>query len=126
DLLVPPLCGPEVARNDARPMDPPEVAEHECIARLRPVGRSFGQTHVPEGVLVPGVGPEEAVLLTRLGLDLPPVAVQDVLPRVDEPSRVSDGPSVQCVTRHSGTQRSTVGQRVNCGTSGRSGRSAAW
>src|SRR5439155_19516424 len=80
-------------------MDPSEVAEHECIARLRPVGRSIGQAQVPDGVLVPGVGPEEAVLVISLGLDLAPVAVQDVLPRVDELSRVSDGPSVQCVTR---------------------------
>ena len=70
DLLVAPLGGTVVARDDGRAMDAPEVTQHERVARLCPVGRAARQAQVPRGVLVPCVPREEPVLILRGGLDV--------------------------------------------------------
>src|SRR5437588_4290728 len=99
DLLVAPLS-PEMARDDARPMHSPEIAEHECVPSLGLVCRPIGQTKVPCRVVIPCLFLEEAVLIGRCRLRVAPVADQDVLPRVDETPGVRDGPPVQLVASH--------------------------
>ena len=53
DVLVAPLGRPVDAGDQAGPVDPPEVAEHEGVAGLRLVGGPDGQPEVPRRVLVP-------------------------------------------------------------------------
>ena len=89
DRLVAPLGRPIDAGDQARPVDPLEVPADECVAGLRPVGRAVGQPEVPQGVLVPGVRLQEGVLVVGGRRDLAPVAVEDVLLRVDELPRVA-------------------------------------
>ena len=84
DLLVPPLGGAVVAGDQAHAVQPPEVAVHERVARLRLVVRPLGEPEVPGGVLLPGVLLEERVLLLGAGLHGVPLALEDVLLGVDQ------------------------------------------
>ena len=66
DLLVAPLGRPELAGDQAHPVDPPEVAVDERVAassRRRP----FGQPEMPRGVVLPGMGREEPVSSSARG-----------------------------------------------------------
>ena len=54
DLLVPPLRRPVHARDQTGPVDPAEIAVHECVARLGLVVRALGQAEVPLRVVLPG------------------------------------------------------------------------
>ena len=65
NLFVLPLRGAVAARDQAHAVEATEVAEHEGIASLRVVGRSFGEPEVPGGVLIPAVRFEKRVLLGR-------------------------------------------------------------
>ena len=65
DLLVPPFGSTVVAGDDPHPVDPAEVAEHERVARLRPVRGAVGEPEVPGRVLVPAVVLEVGVLVLR-------------------------------------------------------------
>src|SRR5919198_4353685 len=100
DLLVAPLGRPVVTGDDARPMDPAKVAVHERVACLGPVRRSVRQPEVPCGVLIPGMRLEELVLGVGAGLHLAPVAVQDVLARVDQPLGIGEGALIDAVGGH--------------------------
>ena len=108
DLLVTPLGRAEMARDDARPMHSPEIAEHKCVAGLRLVRGASRQPEVPQRKLIPSVRPEKLVLVCGCRLHIAPLAVQDVLPRVDETPGVRDGPPVQLVASHG----SMVGSRM--------------
>jgi hypothetical protein len=55
DLLVPPLGGPEMARDQAGPMDPSEVTVDEPVAALGLVGGAVREAQEPLGVFVPRV-----------------------------------------------------------------------
>ena len=98
DLLVTPLGGAELAGDDARPMDPSEVADDERVATLRLVGRAIGQAEEPRAVRVPVVACEVAILVVGARLDLAPVAAQDVLMALDQAFGVLDGGAVQRCT----------------------------
>jgi two-component system, OmpR family, sensor kinase len=84
DLLVPPFGRPVHAGDDAHPVDAPEVPVDEGVPGLGLVIGPRGQAEVPAGVLVPRVALQESVLIARARLDLPPVAIEDVLTAVDE------------------------------------------
>jgi hypothetical protein len=86
ELLVAPLGGPEVARDDATAMDAPQVADHEVVASLGLVRGSLAQAKVPLRVLIPRVPLEVRVLLGCVRLDLLPATPEDVPPGVDEAS----------------------------------------
>src|SRR5262249_43764651 len=100
DLLVPPLGGPVVARDDPRPVQPAVVAVHERVARLRAVVRALGQAEVPARVLLPRVALEVRVLGVGARLHLAPLAVEHVLPRVDQVAGELDRGRVHGVAGH--------------------------
>src|SRR4051794_6355677 len=100
DLLVSPFRSSVDAGDQAGPMHPAEVAVHERVSRLRLVVRALGQAEVPGGVLVPRVTFEKGVTRVRVGLHLAPVAVQDVLLRLDQLARLCDSALVDLVPRH--------------------------
>src|SRR4051812_303245 len=100
DLLVAPLGGAIVARDQPHAVHAAEVSVDERVARLRAVGRTVGEAEVPLGVLHPRVRREEGVLLGGAGLGARPVAVQDVLARVDELLGPRDRGAVDGVGRH--------------------------
>ena len=100
DLLVAPLGCPVLARDQPGPVQTPEVAVDERVPRLRLVGRAFGEAEVPLRILGPGVGAEEAVLVVGLRLRIAPVAVEDVLSGLDQPSCARHGTLVDPVRRH--------------------------
>src|SRR5262245_61067747 len=73
DVFVTPLRGTVDAGDQPGAVDAAEVAVHECVARLRPVGCPLGETEVPQGVIVPAVRVEEAVLVLGPGLHVTPI-----------------------------------------------------
>ena len=100
DLLVTPLRGAIDARDQGRPMDPTEIAADEGVAGLGLVARALRETEVPRGVLIPGVPLQVGILSLRARLHLAPVAVQDVLPAVDQALDVLNRCLVDGVRRH--------------------------
>src|SRR5215208_6378367 len=100
DLLVPPLRGAVHARDQGGPVDATEVAADEGVAGLGLVARALGEAEVPCGVLGPGVTLEVGVLRGGVRLLLAPVAVQDVLPVVDQALCMLDPRAVGRVLRH--------------------------
>jgi len=97
DLLVPPLGGAVVAGDQAHPVQPPEVAIHKRVARLRLVGGALGQAQVPERVVRKRVRLQERVLLAGARLNVLPTRPENVLVGVDQPLRVRDRVLVQRV-----------------------------
>ena len=97
DLLVAPLGRAVVAGDQAYPVEPPEVAVHECVARLRLVGGALGQAEVPGRVLRESVRLQERILLARPRLHVLPARAEDVLVGVDQLLRVVDRVVVQRV-----------------------------
>ena len=87
--LVAPLGRSVDAGDQGGAVDPAEIAEHEGIAGLGLVAGALGQPEVPGGVLGPAVLVQERVLVVRPGLHLTPVAVQHVLPRLDQTAAFS-------------------------------------
>ena len=65
-------------------MNPAEVAVDERVSGLGLLRGSLGQPEVPLGVLIPRMRGEVLVLLVGGRLDLPPVAVEHVLPGFDQ------------------------------------------
>jgi hypothetical protein len=74
-----------MTRDQAGPMDAAEVAVDERVSGLGAVLSAVREAEVPLGVLLPGVRGKEGVLLGCTGLNVSPIAVEDVLPSVDEP-----------------------------------------
>src|SRR6185369_95025 len=109
DLLVAPLRGAEHARDQAAPMEPPEVAEDERVPGLRLVGRAGGQPEVPRRVLLPGVTVEKPVLVGGGRLVGVPLAVEDVRAGGDQLARLRDGSAVQLVSGHRGDRGTVAG-----------------
>jgi len=97
DLLVPPLGRPVDAGDQAGAVQAPEVAVDEREAPLALVRGALGETEVPLAVVLPVMRAEEAVLVFRARLRLAPVAVEDVLARLDQPFGVSDRGAVDLV-----------------------------
>src|SRR5262249_20758108 len=60
------------------------VSVDERVPGLGLVGGTVGEAEVPPGVLLPRVPFEVGVLVARARLDLPPVAVEDILTAVNE------------------------------------------
>ena len=100
DLFVPPLRRPVHARDQPRAVDAAEVAVDEGVARLGLVGGAVGERQVPGAVRRPVVALEEGVLGPRVGLDVAPVAVEDVLLGRDQLTAASDGGVVDVVAGH--------------------------
>src|SRR4029079_16456158 len=100
-LMAPLRCAVD-AGDERRPMDALEVPEDERVAGLGLVAGAVGQAQVPPGVLVPGVGLQEGVLVVGGRGDFAPVAVEHVLAGVDELARVRHGASVERVRGHAG------------------------
>ena len=84
DRLVAPLGGAVLAGDQPHAVHAAEVAVDERVPRLGLVVGAVGEPEVPLGVLVPGVGLEERVLVVGARLDVAPVAVEHVLAGVDE------------------------------------------
>jgi hypothetical protein len=99
-------------------MDPPEVADHECVAAVRLVGRPVGQAQVPGGVFVSRVLREVRVLVRGARLDLAPVAVEHVLAGLDEARDVLNGSLVEGVARHATSIRPVATRSPAGGISG--------
>ena len=100
DFLVAPFGGPVHAGNQARAVDTFEVAIGEAVPRLRLLPGPFSKAEMPLGVLVPGMGLEERVFGDRARLHVSPVAVQNVLASVDEPSCPGHRAIVKRVSSH--------------------------
>src|SRR6476646_9068155 len=97
DLLVAPLGGSVVAGDQAHPVQPPEVAVHERVARLRLVSGAVGQAQVPERVVRELMRLQERVLLAGARLRVLPARPENVLVGVDQLLRVRDRVLVQRV-----------------------------
>src|SRR5215207_10305158 len=91
DLLVAPLRGSVVARDQAHAVDATEISVDERVPRLGFVRGPLGEPEVPVRVLLPGMRLQERVLVVGARLDIPPVAVQHVLPGFDELPSACDG-----------------------------------
>ena len=99
DFLMPPLRCPIDAGDQRRTVHPPQVTEDERIPRLGFISRTLGKAEMPGGVLLPGVPFQEGVLVVGAGLHLTPVAVENVLPGVDQPPAVFNCGLVERVFR---------------------------
>jgi hypothetical protein len=84
DLLVPPFRSAVVARDQAGAVEAAEVFVDEGVSRLGLVLGAIGESEVPFAVLAPRVRREKRVLVFGSGLDVTPVAVEDVLAPTDE------------------------------------------
>ncbi|SRR6266511_2183862 len=73
DLFVPPFRGPVMTGDQPHAVQTAKVAIDKRVTRLRLLGRALGEPEVPGGVLLPGVGLQERVLLpcTRVGFRYP-------------------------------------------------------
>src|SRR6185437_4243980 len=100
DLLVPPFGRPVETGDDAHPVQPLEIAVDECVPGLGVIAGTVGEPEMPAGVFLPGVRLQEGVLLLRARLDLAPVAVEYVLPGVDEMPCPRDTVRVHRVRSH--------------------------
>jgi hypothetical protein len=67
DLLVAPFGGPVLAGDQAHAVEAAEVAVDEGVAGLGVVAGPVGEGQVPVGVLLPGVGLQEAFSSSALG-----------------------------------------------------------
>src|SRR5665809_141539 len=72
----------------------------ERVAGLGLVVGALGQAEVPGAVLLRGVPLQVGVLGLRVGLHLTPVAVEDVLPLLDQRACVRDRGRVDVVAGH--------------------------
>ena len=99
DFLVPPLRCPINAGDQRRTVHPPQVTEDERIPRLGLISRTFGQAEMPGGVLLPGVPFQKCVLVVGAGLHLTPIAIENILPGVDQPAAVVNCGLVERVFR---------------------------
>ena len=90
DLLVPPLRGAVDARDQAGPVHPAEVAVDERVAGLGLVVGADCQAEVPGRVVGPGMPLQEGVLRVGGRLHFAPVAVEDVLPGLDQLAALRD------------------------------------
>ena len=99
DVLVAPLGGPVDAGDQAGPVDTPKVAVDEAVPGLRLIRRAVGQAQMPLGVLVPRVPFQEGILFIGARLNFPPVALEHVLPGVDEVASSFHGRPVERVGR---------------------------
>src|SRR3954447_12614862 len=105
DLLVPPRRRAVHAGDQAGAMQPPQVPVHEGVPGLRPVLRAVREAEVPRPVLLPRVGLQVRVLGGGVRLDVAPLAVEHVLPCLDQLLRASDRPLVDRIGRHAGALR---------------------
>src|SRR5207247_3808805 len=94
NLFVSPLGCSVDASDQAASMKTAEITIDERVSRLRLVGGAFGQPREPARVIGPRVLLQEGVLGCGLGLNVTPVAVQDVLLRPDELSSLGHSASL--------------------------------
>jgi hypothetical protein len=71
-------------------MDPTEVSVDEAVPGLGVIVGTLGQPEMPCGVLIPGMGLQEGVLVVGAGLTIAPVAVDYVLASVNQSARLCD------------------------------------
>jgi two-component system OmpR family sensor kinase len=100
DLLVPPLGGAVMAGDQAHPVESLEIAVDKRVASLGLVGRALSQAEMPGGIVVPGVGFQERVLLPCTRLHVLPARPQHVPARVDQPLGVPDRVLVHHIGGH--------------------------
>ena len=91
DLLVSPLRSSILTRDQPGAMNATEVSVDKSVPGFGVVVGTFVEAEMPFGVLLPGVGIQERVLVVGARLTLAPVAVEHVLVRVDEVLRSGDG-----------------------------------
>ncbi len=84
DLLVSPLGGPVLAREQATPVESTEVTVGERVPGFGLLRRIVSESQKPFAVLMPRVRLEEGVLVLGARLDVSPRAVEDVLVSIDE------------------------------------------
>src|SRR3954449_4215509 len=90
DRLVVPLGGAVAAGDEPGAVHSPEVAVHEGVAGLGLVLRPRREGEVPGAVLLPRVALEEGVLVVGTRLGVGPLGADDVVPGVDERTRLLD------------------------------------
>src|SRR4051812_45627607 len=100
DLLVTPFGRAVVAGDDPGAVDAAEVAVDERVARFGLVVGALGEPQVPRRVLLPRVRVEVPILRLGLGLHLAPVALENVLARVDQLLGLGDRGRVHRVRSH--------------------------
>src|SRR6185437_8683230 len=123
DRLVAPLGGTEEDGDDPGPMDAPEVAEDERVARLRVVRGTLGEPEVPGAVLGPVMRLQEAVLVDGSRLALAPVAPEHVPPRLDELAGVIQASLVHGIGGHRPSLDHPAGPAVKASSDGLAGGS---
>jgi hypothetical protein len=79
NLLVAPLSRSIVTRDQTSPMDSTKVAVYEGVSALGLIRSPVTEPEMPLGVLGPGVSGQEGVFLVGAGLNLSPVAIENVL-----------------------------------------------
>jgi hypothetical protein len=89
-----------MAGDETHSMQAPKVSVHERISRLAFVARAFGQSQMPGGVFIPGVGLQVGVFVGRSRLHVVPPAPEHILLPVDQPLRVLHRLRVDRVRRH--------------------------
>src|ERR1700722_17702514 len=85
EFLVPPFRSTKLACDEAHPVDAAKVAIHERVPRFGVVIRTVCETEMLLAVFLPRVVFEEGVFVVSAWLTLAPVALQNVLMRVDQP-----------------------------------------
>jgi hypothetical protein len=99
-LLVPPFGCPVNAGDQPCPMEAAEVSIDERVSSLRLIGGAFGEPQVPFGIFVPGMRIQVGVLVGCTGLDLAPVAVENVLVSFDETTGAGDTGLIHAIRGH--------------------------
>src|SRR4029450_4748789 len=77
-----------------------KVAIYERVPCLGPLSYTFGEPEMPCRVFLPGMPLEECVLVIGAWLHLAPIAVQYVLPGIDEPAAVLHSGLIHRIFRH--------------------------
>lgn len=97
DILVAPLSGSIQTRDQPASMDTAKVSIDERVPGLGLLRSSISEAEMPFGELIPGMGSQIGVLLVGARLNLSPVALEHVLPSVDESFSACDGAIVHRV-----------------------------
>jgi hypothetical protein len=99
-ILVSPFRRPVLTRNQSGSMNSPEVAVYKGVASFCLIGRAVGKRQMPFGIFAPWMRLQERIFVVRSRLGVAPIAVENILVRVDKPSRLGDGSSINRIGSH--------------------------